>query len=273
MMDIPVLKSTSLCLSLPNVHLREFSFELCAGQIAAVIGSNGAGKSTLVKALAGDFDRELTPSKIQGQLQYSGGALFGSRPHSISQRVAVMSQHSRLSFPFMVREVVALGRLPHATGKQADKAIVEMVIQAMALEGLAERAYTSLSGGEQQRVHFARALAQICQAESNDLTRQDFSGCLLILDEPFSAQDLKYQALLKNWLQTLRQRGLAVLVVLHDVNMAAQLADKVMGLKNGAMQFFGDAKKVLTTTQLNALYDIEMTCIEHRGQQIFTMSH
>lgn len=244
----------------PAIELSKIDFEINRGQLLGLIGPNGAGKSTLIKMLAGDY--ALTGIKEGFDEVFILGTDLGvDRTAKFYCSVAVMSQQSSLSFPFLVSEVIAMGRLPHSTGKQFDEDLVALIAGSLGLADLQEKPYTCLSGGEKQRVHFARAVAQLIDAEqgaAGGLSQYDFSGKLLILDEPFSAQDFKFQALIKDWIVRLKQRGLGVLLVAHDLSLVADLADTVVGLKTGEQQFFGEVESVLTAKNLSHLFDVAM---------------
>ncbi len=146
----------------------------------AVVGPNGAGKSTLFRLLSGEWH------PASGQVSFNGLALERWSLDRLARVRAVMPQSSSLSFPFLVREVVRMGRMPHDTGHEQDEAIVSEVMQVCDVARLAQRHYTSLSGGERQRVQLARVLAQIWMPVSGGRR-------LLLLDEPTSALDLAHQ--------------------------------------------------------------------------------
>lgn len=267
-----ILEAKRWSLNNEAIILRDIDFFVCPAQITAFIGPNGAGKSTLVRAIAGDFDQLPNWKKQTGVLQWLGSTLVEKRPTEFRRKVAVMTQHSQLNFPFLVAEVLAMGRMPHGAGADVDAKVVDIIVQALGLLPLVDKAYTSLSGGEKQRVQFARALAQLISEPLDSLDEADFSGKLLILDEPFSAQDLKYQALMKKCLVQLKQRGLAVVVVLHDISMAFELADRTMGLQAGRQFFYGDSAEVLQEENLSSLFNVSVRSANLNDQRLFTIS-
>lgn len=198
--------------------LRGLGLQLQAGDCLAVLGPNGAGKSSLIRAISGEW-------AAQGDIRIGGEPLHRWPRQRLAQRMAVMTQQHRLGFDFSVREVLALGRLPHAgEGRAAERRVVDEVLTALALEPLADRPFPQLSGGEQQRVQFARALVQLWHRPE---------GALLLLDEPTSALDLAQQRSVFALVHALRDRGAAVLAVLHDLRLARRHASHALLLRAG----------------------------------------
>ena len=251
-----MLKVSELSVTLGSVTtLDSISMGIATGEVVAVIGPNGAGKSTLLKAIAGD----VQPSN--GQIEFHGRQLDQWDQPKLAQHVAVMPQKSTLSFPFTAREVVALARTPHRTGISADNEIVDEVLSYLDANYLAERIYTQLSGGEQQRVQLARVLAQIWQPA-------EYSR-LLLLDEPSSSFDLAHQQMLMSAIREFSGQGAAILVVLHDLNMAMQCADKVAVLSNGKLRKLGPPNSVLSESLVREIFGAEVrffTDAEHNQQ-------
>lgn len=160
--------------------LQGLDLQVRAGECVAVVGPNGAGKTTLFRLLAG----ELTPST--GDIQFNGRDLPRWPLTQLARMRAVLPQSSTLQFAFTVQEVVAMGRMPHATGQRIDADIVQEVMQVCDVHRLATRPYPALSGGERQRVQLARVLAQVWQPVAD-------GERLLLLDEPTSALDIAQQ--------------------------------------------------------------------------------
>ncbi|MGL9722392.1 heme ABC transporter ATP-binding protein [Sodalis sp. (in: enterobacteria)] len=211
------------------------SLTLAPGEMVALIGPNGAGKSTLLRMLSGYLD------PLQGQCRLQGRALAAWPATQLSRRRAVMAQHGGVAFPFKVSEVLAMARAP----------LLEKVMTLTGCEMLAQREFRRLSGGEQQRVRLALALAQ--------LWRQDGPAGWLFLDEPTSALDLYHQqALLRLLYQLTRAGKLAVCCVLHDVNLAALWADRILLLRQGRLIASGTPAEVLTEAQLRACYHADL---------------
>jgi iron complex transport system ATP-binding protein len=223
--------------------LRGVDARVAAGELLGVIGPNGSGKSTLVRVLAG----VRAPD--------SGTVLLAGRPlHAIGRRerartIALVPQETHVSFPIRVRDLVLLGRAPH-TGPfgwetAADLHAAHEAMERCSVLELAERDVTELSGGERQRAVLARALAQEAR--------------VLLLDEPTAFLDLKHAVLLLDLVRELcRARGLAVAVVLHDLNLAAMYCDRLVLLDRGVVHAAGNAARVLNYADLCAVYGTEL---------------
>ena len=226
-----------------KVLLDRVSIAVRPGEVVALVGPNGAGKSTLLRALAG----EARPQA--GRLSCEGRDLRAWHPLHLARRRAVVSQHAALAFPMRAADVVALGRLPwHGTPMAARDA--EAVREALGLAGIAHLAgqpYATLSGGERQRVQLARALAQLHGAPR---------PAALLLDEPTASLDVRHGAVVLALLRRLARDGLAVLVVLHDLNEAAYVADRVAVLADGRLVASGPAREVLRPGLLEGVYGV-----------------
>ena len=219
------------------------SLELAAGDFLAVLGPNGAGKSSLLRALTGEWPLS------SGQVTVHGSELSSWSRERLAQRMAVMTQQAHLAFDFRVREVLALGRLPHkGAGMVADRAVVDAVIEALSLQGLADRPYPALSGGERQRVQFGRALVQLWATQE---------PALLLLDEPSSALDLAQQQLVFRQLQACRRQRMGVLAVLHDLRLALRHSSHVLLLREGRVLAAGPTQLVLTVEHVAEAYGID----------------
>lgn len=232
--------------------LDDVSLEIKAGETIAVLGANGAGKSTLLKSLCGDV-------KISGgEILIDRRALSDWKHCELARKRAVLSQNLNLNFPFTAREVALLGRNPHIRGRESkrDLEIVREALELVEAAHLAEQLFPTLSGGERQRVHLARVLAQIWEKTEN-------SARYLFLDEPTSSLDLGHQHLT---LQTAREfagNDTAVLVILHDLNLAAQYADKILILQNGRKIAFDTPKKVLNKENIRDVFGVEAYITRH----------
>ena len=232
--------------------LDDVSLRLEAGEVLVVVGQNGAGKSTLRRVLSGD----LSPS--------SGEVWMNNRPlaaWSLPERAkvrAVLPQDSALSFPFTVLEVVLMGRAPHLNGAESkhDYQIARASLAAVEAGHLEDRIYPTLSGGERQRVHLARVLAQIWES-SGAQTRY------LILDEPISNVDIAHQHQILSIARNLALRQVAVLVILHDLNLAAQYADKIAMLKNGRIVALDTPDKILTPQLIEETFGVAVGVVKH----------
>ncbi|WP_429103014.1 heme ABC transporter ATP-binding protein [Aeromonas veronii] len=222
--------------------------------LTALLGPNGAGKSSLLKCLTGELEYE-------GSITLFGADRQQWDSSQLAHRLGVLPQSSSLNFPFLCEEVVAMGRLPHSEPAARRDEIVAAAMTHAGVEHLAKRLYPGLSGGERQRVQFARVLAQIWHAPSP--TEQAEQPRLLLLDEPTSALDLKYQHQLLTMARALANRNTAVLVVLHDLNLAARYADRLVMLERGKLMADGTPAEVLTPELIARLYDYPAQVIHH----------
>lgn len=242
--------------------LRTVDLEVAAGEVVALIGPNGAGKSTLLQTAAG----ALTPEA--GEIVFEDQPLNAWKPVELARRRAVMSQRSGLSFGLTGFEVALLGRAPHHPGapRPQDRAVAEAALSVAGAEALIDRHWTELSGGERQRVQLARALAQVWPTPST-------SAGLLMLDEPTAAQDLKHQHALLDVAQAFADAGGGVLVVLHDLNLAAARADRLALMHDGTLVACGPPETVLTPHRLEAVYGVPVQTLprpDGRGLMIYT---
>lgn len=231
-----------------NEVLQDINLQLVPGQVLGVLGPNGAGKSSLLSVLCG----ELTPD--QGRVTLQGQALDAWPGPARAQRLAVLPQISSLGFAFSVQEVVGLGRLPHASGQQRDREIVEAALRAADAGHLVERSYLALSGGERQRVHLARVLAQLWPGEQ---------GSTPLLDEPTSMLDPLHQHTTLQAVRSFADRGAAVLVILHDLNLAARYCDRILLLHQGRCHALATPQAVLTPGALEAVFGIDVLVLPH----------
>ena len=221
------------------------------GEVVALVGPNGAGKSTVLRVLAG----LLRPSA--GEVRIDGRRIAGLTRSEVGRLVAVVPQVFETLFPFTVREVVALGRTSRVgllgIFDAEDARAVERAIDDLALRDLADRRIDRLSGGERQRAVLAMALAQ----ESE----------VLLLDEPTAHLDPAHQrATLEHTAQIARDRGLAVVAVLHDLNLASALASRVVVLRDGLVVRDGDPREVLTPALVAEVFGAGLSVVMHGGR-------
>lgn len=214
------------------------------GELVVVIGPNGSGKTTLMRALSGDLD-------YAGSAHLHGREIARARPGDLAAMRGVLPQHSTLSFPFTVREIVRLGLREGAT--DAGSSIVPAALDRVDLSGFEGRMYQELSGGEQQRVQLARVLCQVWSPVVDDMARY------LFLDEPVSSLDIRHQIQIMEVARDFAQRGGGVLAILHDLNLTAMYADHVVLLRNGAVHAEGKPEAVLTDGNLRAVYDCPLS--------------
>jgi iron complex transport system ATP-binding protein len=223
--------------------LRSVSLEAGDKQCIGIIGPNGSGKTTLLKCIY----RVLKPQG--GVVFLDGRDMRTLSVKETAQKMGVVSQHSYYNFDFTVREIVLLGRAPHKRPMEPDNAedmrVVDEALTTVALESFADRRFSTLSGGEQQRVILARALAQQTKC--------------LILDEPTNHLDIKHQLQL---LQLIKGLDLTVIVALHDLNLAAAYCDYIYVLKAGVLRGRGRPEVLLTREFLREIYEVDTTILE-----------
>jgi len=244
-----LLEASHLSYKADNRRLiKDISLQLTSGELVALIGPNGAGKSTLLRLLTG----YLTPES--GDCTLQGRQLTRWNPLELARTRAVMRQNSELAFGYSVRQIVSLGRSPH-NNAQLQMALQQVLEQTDCLS-LADRDYRQLSGGEQQRVQLARVLIQLWSTNP--------SPRWLFLDEPTSALDLYHQQHSLRLLHRLtRQSPLAVCCVLHDLNLAALYADRILLLHQGELVAAGSPKEVLQTDVLQRWYRADLGVVNH----------
>ena len=217
------------------------------GQLHLLIGANGAGKSTLVKVLS----RLLKPAS--GRVLYDGHEVAAASERDLARRRAVLSQAIEVAFPLTVREVVMMGRYPHfATRPSAhDVAIVSEVMEFFEVTEMGDRSYPTLSGGEKQRVNFARVLAQVWQPLPGQRR-------VLFLDEPLTFLDIRHQIdFMKKIRSTVTAGDMVVIGVVHDLNLAARFADRLLLLHQGRLLAEGTSAEVLTPEHIRVAFGIE----------------
>jgi iron complex transport system ATP-binding protein len=224
------------------------SLELALGAVTIIVGPNGAGKSTLLRLFSG----ELSPTA--GEVFCDGVGMTRLAPWFLACRRAVMTQAHHLSFPFTVFEVARLGLDGIGKGLTAGRReqIVAQCLLARDVLHLATRRYDTLSGGEQRRVQFARALAQL-EAGRSFSARQ-----ALLLDEPVANLDLRHQLALLDAARAAAARGVTVLIVLHDLNLAIRYADTLAIMRNGALAACGAPSDVLSDGLISEVFGTDL---------------
>ncbi|MEO0558358.1 MAG: heme ABC transporter ATP-binding protein [Bacteroidota bacterium] len=220
------------------------SLGISPGEVVAVVGPNGAGKTTSLRLLAGETE------PTQGRVLLDGQRLDASPMGALALRRAVLPQQSSLGFGFSTLDVVLLGRTPHSTGRRADLDAAARAMRRAGVEHLAAQRYPTLSGGERQRVHLARVLAQLDGTPDGDR--------YLLLDEPTSALDLGHQHAVLRVAREEAANGTGVLAVLHDLNLAAQYADRIAVLAEGQLVALGTAESVLTPAIVQCAFGISV---------------
>ncbi|PTX51482.1 iron complex transport system ATP-binding protein [Melghirimyces profundicolus] len=244
-----MLKARNLWKAYRSRHvLRGLGVSVAPGEMVGVIGPNGSGKTTLIRLLSG----EERPDR--GTVFLDGEPISKWSGRERAARLAVLPQEGLPSVPFTVEEVVSMGRHPHQSfWPWAGSTDRESVERALSRSGLARdrtRRVDRLSGGERQRVAIAKAMAQ--------------EPKVLLLDEPTTYLDIAHQqTILDRIQQWQREEGLAVLVVLHDLNLASQYCDRLLLMKEGARWAEGPPEKVLTPSRLREVYGVEPVLTRH----------
>lgn len=216
------------------------------GEVLGIVGPNGCGKSTLLMTLFRSLAAE------SGGILLDGDNLATLSRREIASRIAVVAQDREAGLALSVRDTVTLGRLSKGTlgryGDKEDYIIASRAMERVGLTELEERLVTELSGGELQRVLIARAIAQ--------------DTPYLFLDEPTNHLDLRHQYALLDLIGGL---GATTLIVLHDLNLAARICDRVIVLKEGEVQAVGTPRDVLTPDVLEPIYQLKVTPVDHDG--------
>lgn len=239
-----VIKASGLEIYLGGSHiLKSMGLHVRSKEFVGIIGPNGSGKSTLLKCIY----RALKPSA--GTILLNDKDIGSISLRETARNLAVVSQHNSYSFDFTVADMVLLGRSPHKRFMERDNAhdfeIMEDSLEKVGMKGYAGRSFSSLSGGEQQRIILARALAQKTEC--------------LILDEPTNHLDIKHQL---QFMETVKQLGITVVAAIHDLNIAALYCDRIYGIKAGRVVCSGTPREVITEERIRSLYEVDAKVIE-----------
>lgn len=233
-----------------TVAVADVTLEISGG-LTAIIGPNGAGKSTLLSAIGRLIRAD------EGTIVVGGLDVHTSHTREIARRLAVLRQENHLPIRLTVDDLVELGRFPHGgNGRSpADRAHIERALALLDLEPLRGRHLDELSGGQRQRAFVAMALAQ----------DTDY----LLLDEPLNNLDPRHAVELMGLLRRLvAERGMTIVVVMHDINVAAQFADRIVAMKDGRVACHGDVADVVTVDRLVDLYETPVQVAEISGRRV-----
>jgi iron complex transport system ATP-binding protein len=228
-----------------RVLLDRVSLTLEPGKFNVIIGPNGAGKSTLMKVICG----EIAPDA--GSVTLNDRTLTSYTAPDLARRRAVLPQNTVLAFPFTALEVVRMGVMAYGARRPEEDA--SKALARVGLSGFENRNYNMMSGGEQQRVQFARALAQVPHAVENNQYRA------LLLDEPTSSLDLGHQIAVLELARDFARAGGLVLAILHDLNLAAEFADQLTVLDHGRIAACGTVQQTICDDIISQVYGIAGT--------------
>ena len=234
------------------VLVSDVDLEVAPGRVTALVGPNGAGKSTILRLLAG----EIAPTA--GSAELDGRPLAAMDARSLARQRAVLPQHTASSFGFHALAIVLMGRHDDdpGTGGATAAASALAIMDELGVAHLADRDIRTLSGGEQQRVHLARTLWQVRAWPDNHL----------LLDEPTSSLDIAHQFDALAAAREEARRGTAVLVVLHDLNLAARFADILAVVRGGSIVARGNAREVLQPEGIRDWFGVEASVLPHPGE-------
>lgn len=235
--------------------LADIDLRLAPGEFVAVLGENGAGKTTLLRALAGE---RLAPAlRAGGAVRLNGRAVEHYEVRARARLRAVLPQQSESAFSFTALEVAALGRYAFGGGGENDRRVARQALLLADAAHLERRELPTLSGGERARVHLAAVFAQLWERES-DAPRY------LLLDEPTAALDLAHQHhVLWSARAFAAERGLGVLAILHDLNLAAQYADRLLVLRDGRLLAQGAPREVLSPQLIAEGFAVAASVLAH----------
>jgi len=230
--------------------LQDVDITVPPGEFVVIMGMNGAGKSTLLKLVSGI----MKPS--EGSIYYGDKPLASFSTETLAARRAVLSQQHNLSFNITVEELVLMGRYPYMENRPAaaDNDMIKQSMERMGITHLAKRYYNTLSGGEAQKVQMSRVLSQIGHTDVENPK-------ILLLDEPVSHLDIKYQYQLLRVARQLTDRFVTVIAVLHDINLAAMYADRILFLKDGRLLYDLDKPASVTSNIIDTVFDTSSTII------------
>jgi iron complex transport system ATP-binding protein len=240
-----ILEAQSVTMQIGGARLIDgINLKVAAGELVAIVGPNGAGKSTLIRSLSGDI------KPTGGVVRLKQRDLRSYPPRELALHRAMLSQHVNVTFPFTVVEIVQMGAGERS--RAAAQPLVEAALYEVGLESFRDRQLPTLSGGEQQRAHFARVLVQLACGEALH------GPGLLLLDEPTSSLDLRHQIDLVETARLRATSGTAVIAILHDLNLAMRFADRIVLLHRGKLAVDGDRRKTITAETIRRIFEVDV---------------
>ena len=252
-----LLEINSIFLKIKNkLILNDISLHIESGDMISIIGPNGSGKTTLLRTIS----NEIPVS--DGKIEFMNKNILDWGLNEYANKKAVLSQSNNLVFPFSVIDIVKMGRFPlNNKGNQTEENnLCKKILNIFDLNDYIDQNYITLSGGEKQRVQLARVIAQIWS--------DDYSKKILILDEPTSYLDIKHQYLLFKFLKELNQKGLTIIMVLHDLNHALSNSNKIAVLKDSKLISFGKTKNIITEDLIKNVFEIDLKLINYEGSDM-----
>lgn len=238
------IKHLSVSLNNKSI-LKDINIHVKRGEYVGLIGPNGSGKTTLLKTIV-----QLIASQ-QGEIRISGNPQSSYKHKEMARQLSYVPQDTHIDFDFNVKDIVAMGRHAHGGIFHKNKEDDDMIQKSMVATNtwrFKDHSILNLSGGQRQLVFIAKALAQ--------------DAPVILLDEPISALDIFYQMHILKLLDQLTDQGKTIVIVLHDLNLAARFCKKIVLLKNGQVEAYGESKEVLTTDHLKNTYHIDATIRE-----------
>ena len=243
---VPLATETLTLKHADHTIIQDLSLSFPTGKVTAIVGPNGCGKSTLLNGLA-----RIHPAS-SGQIVLDGHSIHRMRPREVAKKLALLPQDTSAPDGITVTELIRFGRHPHQSLLKQwgmdDRTAIDYALKAASLESLGDRLLDTLSGGQRQRAWIAMSIAQ--------------ETPLLLLDEPTSALDLGHQIEVFDLIRTLAEQGKTVIMVVHDLAMAARYADHLIAMKDGMIVMQGRPKEVITPAILDTLYGVQCELME-----------
>jgi iron complex transport system ATP-binding protein len=235
--------------------LQNIQLQFEPSKIHMILGPNGSGKTSLLKIASGQID------SYQGKVLYNQNSVREIDLSELAKYRGYLSQQNNIPFPLKVSELVSMGRYPHFEFQPSkkDNEIVQEVSEKLAIQHLSQRDYTTLSGGEQQRVQFARVLAQIWESKENQ-------NRYLFLDEPLNNLDIQFQKYLLETIKSLITPNLVVIMIVHDINWALAYANEVYFMKDGTLIANGGPLRIINEDLIQKVFDIQCKIVQVPGQ-------